>query len=364
MHTNQCASNSFRVLALIQLIYSCQSFDLPAEDRPQSFCVTEKPGCPTKMFTFPRFLSTPQSVTKLDYEHFDFCPMYGELSAEQPVNIEFMKNVEFERICTRTYTGGDSVSEQRLATLKRGIDMNYAIVRVIDRMPILFCTPKAVSFGPIMTLQCQVSFPFGCHNRDGDRKDGFCPYAYELGFYYMYNHLNFTITFTGERADPTSGRLVSIDVLPMSCQHNNQTVADCGPSTAPLAIPNDLKPNETFAITYTYSVHFERDDASIGLARRQLLLIKLPYANRTLGTYDDGFVGKLLLGCLLAAIYVAWEVRRDIRRFNERAGAGSRRRTADGDRFTAMCSGHRRMVGSWQRSWAPVCKCSAWHWSY
>lgn len=51
--------------------------------------------------------------------------VFGERIRPSHYELTFMKNVTCQNVCTKTYTGGDGESEDKLDKLREGIRLNY-----------------------------------------------------------------------------------------------------------------------------------------------------------------------------------------------------------------------------------------------
>lgn len=116
-------------------------------------------------------LNTEESVIPYEYHHFDFCAVdesdspvenlgqvvFGERIRPSPYRIEFMKNLQCEKVCTKSYKGGDPVSEKKLSLLKKGMGLNYQHHWIVDNMPVTWC--YLLEDG---RQYCSTGFPMGC----------------------------------------------------------------------------------------------------------------------------------------------------------------------------------------------------------
>lgn len=91
--------------------------------------------------------------------------------------------------CTKSYQGGDAVTEKKLITIKKGISLNYLHHWIVDNMPVTWCYILENS-----KQYCSTGFPIGCLVR----KDDTCPISIEnsrVGNYYIFNHVDLVITY-------------------------------------------------------------------------------------------------------------------------------------------------------------------------
>lgn len=173
-------------------------------------------------------LNTEESAIPYDYEHFDFCRsersdapaenlgqvVLGERIKPSPYNIEFMKNISCQQVCQKTYT---SANNNLLNELRKGISLNYQHHWIIDNMPVTTCYDMG---GP--RLYCSVGFPMGCNSR----RDTCAGNSKDRDAYYIYNHVDLTITYNsgpatdwGSRLQGHGGRIISAKVVPRSINH-------------------------------------------------------------------------------------------------------------------------------------------------
>lgn len=120
---------------------------------------------------FVNRLNTDESVIPFEYNHFDFCRVengdspaenlgqvvFGERIRPGPYKIEFNKNMTCEKVCTKTYTGGEAESEKNLVILKKGMSLNYKHHWIVDNMPVTWCYAYEND-----KQYCNTGFPMGC----------------------------------------------------------------------------------------------------------------------------------------------------------------------------------------------------------
>lgn len=157
---------------------------------------------------------------------------------------------------------------------------------------------------------------------------GGCPIYnehYKPGNFYPYNHLNLTITYHsgaseewGSSFGATGGRIISIKVEPMSLKHNDLNNLECNNRLAePLAIPSaTLKPNEKIDITYTYSVHFVRNDTIKWSSRWDYILESVSHTKIQWFSILNSLVIVLFLSGMVAMIMLR-TLHKDIARYNQ-----------------------------------------------
>lgn len=180
---------------------------------------------------FVNRLNTEESVIPYDYDHFDFClppegsdakapaenlgqVVFGERIKPSPYTIEFMKNISCQEVCRKTYT---SASNNLLNELRKGISLNYQHHWIVDNMPVTTCYEMG---GP--KLYCSTGFPMGCNSR----RDTCTTDPKNRDAYYIYNHVDLTITYHsgvktdwGSRFQGNGGRIISVKVIPRSINH-------------------------------------------------------------------------------------------------------------------------------------------------
>lgn len=184
---------------------------------------------------FVNRLNTEESVIPYEYNYFDFCVtdddskapvenlgqvVFGERIRASPYNIEFMKNVTCTEVCKKTYDGNRKEDNMRLATLRKGISLNYKHHWIVDNMPLTTCFYREES-----RLYCSPGFPMGCNTKN--KKLGACvPESEEANAYYLYNHVDLTITYhSGVKEDwgvkfgSNGGRIISVKVVPRSINY-------------------------------------------------------------------------------------------------------------------------------------------------
>lgn len=165
-----------------------------------------------------------------EYSYFDFCPPNSELSSPvenlgqvvfgeriQPSSykIEFMKNVTCQIVCKKSYTGGELAKDLALSKIRKAISLNYQHHWIVDNMPVTSCYETDAG-----RVYCSTGFPMGCHNPDS------CTTHVTKKGYYIYNHVDLTITYhSGAKEDwggrdDNVGRIISVKIVPKSIKHS------------------------------------------------------------------------------------------------------------------------------------------------
>lgn len=104
----------------------------------------------------------------------------------------------------------------------------------------------------------------------------------------------------------------------MSLKHNDPSKLECGSRTyEPLAIPAAaLKPNEKIDITYTYSVHFVRNDTIKWSSRWDYILESVSHTKIQWFSILNSLVIVLFLSGMVAMIMLR-TLHKDIARYNQ-----------------------------------------------
>lgn len=278
-------------------------------------------------------LNTEESVIPFEYHHFDFCRgdetnspienlgqvVFGERIRQGPYKIEFLKPVECEKVCTKTYKHGDLESDRRLMVLKKGISLNYQHHWIVDNMPVTLCQQEGSK------QYCTTGFPMGClvrHNpAEGDSGCFINPKYLQKGNYYPYNHVDLKITYHsalnqqwGMNLGHSGGRIISVKVNPRSIAHPSESQLDCK-SNNPVAIPAKLSDKE-LQIIYTYSVSFEENDQIKWSSRWDYILESMPHSNIQWFSILNSLVIVLFLSGMVAMIMLR-TLHKDIARYNQ-----------------------------------------------
>lgn len=268
-----------------------------------------------------------------EYHHFDFCRgdetnspienlgqvVFGERIRQGPYKIEFLKPVECEKVCTKTYNRGDLESDRRLMVLKKGISLNYQHHWILDNMPVTLCQLDRGK------QYCSTGFPMGClvrHNpSEGDSGCLIEPRYLQQGNYYPYNHVDLKITYHsalnqqwGMNLGHSGGRIISVKVNPRSIAHPSETKLDCR-SNIPIGIPSKLT-DEKLKIIYTYSVSFEENDQIKWSSRWDYILESMPHSNIQWFSILNSLVIVLFLSGMVAMIMLR-TLHKDIARYNQ-----------------------------------------------
>lgn len=182
-----------KLLILISLTIAVNGFYLPGL-APVTYCPENMENCKVRILLYFFFfynkyfiiinfsfqsdiilyvnrLNTDESILPFEYHHFDFCQgdesnspaenlgqvVFGERIRPGPYKIEFNKSMSCVKVCTKSYTGGDPVSEKKLVTLKKGISLNYKHHWIVDNMPVTWCYTFVGD-----QQYCNTGFPMGC----------------------------------------------------------------------------------------------------------------------------------------------------------------------------------------------------------
>ncbi|CAL8119027.1 unnamed protein product [Orchesella dallaii] len=325
---------------LCVLMHMSSAFYLPGL-APVNFCPAgfETDTCKAKIELFVNRLNSDESVIPYEYHYFDFCTASGEIEKSpvenlgqvvfgerirpSPYKIEFMKsNQVCSKLCNKTYDGSDSESLQRLAIMKTGMSLNYQHHWIVDNMPVTWCYILDKD-----QQHCTTGFPMGCYiDRDLHIKDS-CglidPKYRNADTYYLFNHVDLTITYHSGRAaewgqifGPSSGRIVSVKVEPKSIKHDPAN-PNCVDNYEPMAIPGrTLKSGEKFVVTYTYSYRFKEDDRTKWSSRWDYILESMPHTNIQWFSILNSLVIVLFLSGMVAMILLR-TLHKDIARYNQ-----------------------------------------------
>lgn len=281
-------------------------------------------------------LNTEESVIPYEYHHFDFClaeesnspvenlgqVVFGERIRPSPYQITFLKNRTCEKLCTKTYKGGDPASDRKLMILKKGMSLNYQHHWIVDNMPVTWCYPLQND-----RQYCSTGFPMGClvRNSKNSEYDDSCPLnpTYNKpGTYYPFNHVDLIITYHSGAAEEwgnafkqNGGRIVSVKVVPSSIRHDPNHI-DCNSQT-PLEIPSaPLDSSKTIDITYTYSVMFVQNNTIKWSSRWDYILESMPHTNIQWFSILNSLVIVLFLSGMVAMILLR-TLHKDIARYNQ-----------------------------------------------
>lgn len=282
-------------------------------------------------------LNSEESVIPFEYHHFDFCQgdeskspvenlgqvVFGERIRPGPYPIEFLKEVQCGVACTKTYTGGEPDSDYRLMTLKKGMSLSYQHHWIVDNMPVTWCYPLEND-----RQYCSTGFPMGCLVRRtstaGDEGCPINPNYNKPGMYYIFNHVDLTITYhSGAKEEwggihaASGGRIISVKVVPSSINHRSAAQPDCT-SREPLEITASAIPrNQRLNITYTYSVKFVENNEVKWSSRWDYILESMPpHSNIQWFSILNSLVIVLFLSGMVAMILLR-TLHKDIARYNQ-----------------------------------------------
>lgn len=325
--------SSLKNLWILLWLNVCVGFYLPGL-APVNYCrESESSSCKQEVTLYVNRLNTEESVIPYEYHHFDFCPIdednspvenlgqvvFGERIRPSPYKIEFLKEIECAKVCTRSYRKGDPESEKRLETLKKGMSLNYQHHWIVDNMPVTWC--YGLENG---RKYCSIGFPMGCYFRPHSESFDGCPVNAKYnrpGNYYPFNHVSLTITYHSGATEEwgvgfgaNGGRIISVKVEPLSINHKNPEKLDCS-SNEPLAIPTKTD-NMNINITYSYSVKFVKNDEIKWSSRWDYILESMPHTNIQWFSILNSLVIVLFLSGMVAMIMLR-TLHKDIARYNQ-----------------------------------------------
>ncbi|XP_055376353.1 transmembrane 9 superfamily member 2 [Condylostylus longicornis] len=293
-------------------------------------------SCKSDVILYVNRLNTEESVIPYEYHHFDFCAIdeqnspaenlgqvvFGERIRPGPYKIEFLKNVECQKVCTKEYIGGNPDSDRRLMVLKKGISLNYQHHWIVDNMPVTWCFPSDNE-----KQYCSTGFPMGCLVRqlpDGDESCAINPKYDKPGVYYPFNHVDLTITYHsgkeeewGVKFGENGGRIISVKVIPYSINHRDPDRVNCSLKSDPVEIPSSaLGAGQRLFITYSYSVKFVENNLVKWSSRWDYILESMPHTNIQWFSILNSLVIVLFLSGMVAMIMLR-TLHKDIARYNQ-----------------------------------------------
>ncbi|XP_041972794.1 transmembrane 9 superfamily member 2-like isoform X2 [Aricia agestis] len=265
------------VVCNLLLLSSIAAFYLPGL-APVNYCRAgddNGKSCKNEIPLYVNRLNTEESVIPFEYHHFDFClsdetqspvenlgqVVFGERIRPSPYKLNFLEDVKCRAVCTKDYKGSDPEAIKKLNLLKMGMALNYQHHWILDNMPVTWC--YLVNEGG--KTYCSTGFPMGCQVRK-----------------YL--------------------------IKPASIHHQNKDNLDCSARNNQLKIPNTLAGDETFSITYTYSVTFKKNNTIKWSSRWDYILESMPILNSpVIVLFLSGMVVMILL----------WTLHKDIARYNQ-----------------------------------------------
>ncbi|KAG8042624.1 hypothetical protein G9C98_005258 [Cotesia typhae] len=332
---------SFRLLWIFSIINTVWTFYLPGL-APVNYCKIGEGSelCKSDIKLYVNRLNTEESVIPYEYSFFDFCVsddtqspvenlgqvVFGERIRPSDYELTFMKNVTCQKVCTKSYSGGDKDSEDKLDKLREGIRLNYQHHWIVDNMPVTWCYPLPnVPSDSEKKQYCSTGFPMGCFLHEArSSQEGCNPNSMydKANTLYLYNHVDLEITYhSGEKEDwgagfrDNGGRIIAVKVTPRSIKHppNGQ---DCT-SKYPLDIPAEkLGKDQKLSITYTYSVNYVKNNTIKWSSRWDYILESMPHTNIQWFSILNSLVIVLFLSGMVAMIMLR-TLHKDIARYNQ-----------------------------------------------
>ncbi|XP_012249463.1 transmembrane 9 superfamily member 2 isoform X2 [Bombus vosnesenskii] len=322
------------LLFVVCLIHHSSTFYLPGL-APVNYCKAGETSetCKSEIKLYVNRLNTEKYVIPYEYHHFDFCPsdetqspvenlgqvVFGERIRPSPYKLEFMKNVNCDVVCKRSYQGGNKDSEKKLEFLRKGMAFKYQHHWIVDNMPVTWCYQLEDE-----RQYCSTGFPMGCFLRDSrSQQDCTVNDAYNKreNSYYLYNHVDLTITYHsgvkeewGSAFKENGGRIISVKVVPRSIKHG--TVVNCEHKEA-LDIPHSpLSVGKNLDITYTYSVTYIENSTIKWSSRWDYILESMPHTNIQWFSILNSLIIVLFLSGMVAMILLR-TLHKDIARYNQ-----------------------------------------------
>ncbi|XP_053895204.1 transmembrane 9 superfamily member 2-like [Malaclemys terrapin pileata] len=303
----------------------CAAFYLPGL-APVSFCEPDKAseGCQSKIELFVNRLDSVESVLPYEYDAFDFCQdeiekrpsenlgqiLFGERIASSPYKFTFNKPETCKVACTKSYDPEKSDDKNKLAFLKKGMQLNYQHHWIIDNMPVTWCYQVEDEH-----KYCNPGFPIGCFiTTDGRVKDACIidSQFHKWDTFYLFNHVDITIMYHSGKDESWPGaRLVMARLDPKSYKHTDKNNLNCG--GPPMEIP--AKFTNKLDLIYTYSVKFEENDIKWA-SRWDYILESMPHTNIQWFSIMNSLVIVLFLSGMVAMIILR-TLHKDIARYNQ-----------------------------------------------
>ncbi|KAG8182614.1 hypothetical protein JTE90_021750 [Oedothorax gibbosus] len=301
---------------------------------PVNYCEEDKAsGCQPHVTLYVNRLNSEESVIPYEYNHFDFCTaddsdspvenlgqvVFGERIRPSPYKISFLRNIQCEKVCEKTYHQNKQEEVEKLNTLKKGMLKNYQHHWIVDNMPVTWCYLVEVN-----QQFCSTGFPMGCYvNSAGQPKDSCVMNTLfnKPDTFYIFNHVDITITYhSGEDESwgggfkDKGGRIVRVKVKPRSLKNRNEN--SCLTEFTPMDIPNKIGANDAITIKYTYSVNFTKENSVKWSSRWDYILESMPHTNIQWFSILNSLVIVLFLTGMVAMILLR-TLHKDIARYNQ-----------------------------------------------
>ncbi|KAF4523248.1 hypothetical protein B566_EDAN006871 [Ephemera danica] len=296
---------------------------------PVNFCKEGEgisDSCKSDVALYVNRLNSEDSVLPYEYHHFDFClsdetnspvenlgqVVFGERIRTSPYKIKFLEDKICVPLCSKKYTGSNSVDQRNLQHLKKGMSLNYQHHWIVDNMPVTWCYTL-----PDGQQHCSTGFPMGCYVHDKET----CmlnPMYNKPNTYYIFNHVELTITYhSGEQEDWGGNfKMNAVKVTPHSIKHQDEKQLDCA-SKEPMEIPGrDLGNQDNLKITYSYSVKFVKNNTIKWSSRWDYILESMPHSNIQWFSILNSLVIVLFLSGMVAMILLR-TLHKDIARYNQ-----------------------------------------------
>ncbi|KAL8189994.1 UNVERIFIED_CONTAM: transmembrane 9 superfamily member 2, partial [Gekko kuhli] len=271
---------------------------------------------------FVNRLDSVESVLPYEYAVFDFCQtsgekrpsenlgqvLFGERIEPSPYKFTFKKTEVCKPVCKKTYRLNVPEDKQKLEFLKKSMLLNYQHHWIVDNMPVTWCYEVEDN-----QKFCNPGFPIGCYiTKDAKPKDA-CTEFREPDTFYIFNHVDITISYHNVENEQSGSRLVAAKLEPRSFKHTNVDSPDC--SGPPMDISNTATSGEVH-IAYTYSVKFEENKDIRWASRWDYILESMPHTRIQWFSIMNSLVIVLFLSGMVAMIMLR-TLHKDIARYNQ-----------------------------------------------
>ncbi|CAF1044787.1 unnamed protein product, partial [Didymodactylos carnosus] len=298
---------------------------------PNLFCKQPRDDshCKMEVDVFVNRLDSVESVLPYEYSYFGFCKadekdtspvenlgqvLFGERIRPSPYKFSFLQDRKCVLACENKYA--ERTDDQKfLKRLMKGIALNYQQHWIVDNMPVTLCytTSQQKEF-------CSRGFPIGCYvTKSGLSKDSCNIRDGKNDTYYVFNHLDFEITYHSGKGETwggsfqdDGGRIIAAKVQVSSINSSN-----CDRTAEPVMFQSNAK---NVFIPFTYSVTFVKNNDIRWASRWDYILKSLPQTRIQWFSILNSLVIVLFLSGMVAMILLR-TLHKDIARYNQMVDA-------------------------------------------
>lgn len=263
---------------------------------PVTFCkentTSTTQNCTWQIPIFANTLDSERTFIPYSHNQFDFCPSvegfeyhesdlleWDDKIFRTSYDIRFLREERCKLLCKRGYDLSRIYDIHRISVLKMLMAKDYYQHWFGDNFPVSWCYNQSPQ-------ECFIGVPIGYYvDEHGNPND---PRVKKRGdlkpdTFYLFNHIDFTFTYEsgtgkewGDNLGDKIGKITGIKVRPRSIKHEKTNFKNCAIDSPLLEIPSSINYSSSFAVYYSYSISFIKDESITAHQRWNRLLDSLP----------------------------------------------------------------------------------------